>query len=186
MDPLEKLLRPLTAVLNRNISETTPARELCRQLDGKTVAIRVRDTALAMYFDINDEVLTLRSGSDVDPHVILTGSLLTLARMAAPPKVLVSASATGFYGDRGDEILDETSPSGRGFLADVARDWEAATEAASAAGIRVVHLRFGVVLSGEGGALAKMLTSFRVASTSCLPSAAIPRGLSKSRIINVT
>jgi len=84
VDPLEKLLRPLTGILNRNISETTPARELCRQLDGKTVAIRVRDTALAMYFDINDEVLTLRSDSDVDPDVILTGSLLTLARMAAP------------------------------------------------------------------------------------------------------
>lgn len=84
MDPLEKLLRPITGILNRNISETTPARELCRQLDSKTVAIRVRDTALAMYFDINDEVLTLGSESEVDPDVILTGSLLTLARMAAP------------------------------------------------------------------------------------------------------
>jgi uncharacterized protein (TIGR01777 family) len=85
-----------------------------------------------------------------------------LARMAAPPKVLVSASATGFYGDRGDEILDENSPCGNGFLAEVAREWEAATEPVSAAGIRVVHLRFGVALSGEGGALAKMLTPFKI------------------------
>jgi len=84
MDPLEKLLRPLTTVLNRNISETTPARELCQRLDGKTVAIRVRDTALAMYFDISDEVLSLKAVSESDPDVVLTGSLLTLARMAAP------------------------------------------------------------------------------------------------------
>ena len=84
MDPLEKLLRPLTTVLNRNISETTPARELCQRLDGKTVAIRVRDTALAMYFDISDEVLSLKTVSESDPDVILTGSLLTLARMAGP------------------------------------------------------------------------------------------------------
>ena len=84
MDPLEKLLRPLTTVLNRNISETTPARELCQRLDGKTVAIRVRDTALAMYFEISDEVLTLKTDFESDPDVILTGSLLTLARMAGP------------------------------------------------------------------------------------------------------
>lgn len=84
MDPLEKLLRPLTGILNRNVSETTPARELCGQLDGKIIAIRVRDTALAMYFSINDEVVTLASESEEDPDVILTGSLLTLAKMAAP------------------------------------------------------------------------------------------------------
>ena len=85
-----------------------------------------------------------------------------LARLPSPPKVLVSASAIGFYGDRGDEILDEGSPSGNGFLARVAREWEAATEPAAAAGIRVVQLRFGVVLSPQGGALAKMLTPFKL------------------------
>jgi hypothetical protein len=85
-----------------------------------------------------------------------------LARLPKPPKVLVSASAIGFYGDRGDEILDEGSPAGAGFLPEVVRAWEAATEPASAAGIRVVHVRFGVVLSPTGGALAKMLTPFRL------------------------
>jgi len=85
-----------------------------------------------------------------------------LARLPSPPKVLVSASAIGFYGDRGDEILDEDSPSGEGFLAGVAREWEAATKPAAAAGIRVVQLRFGVVLSPNGGALAKMLTPFKM------------------------
>ena len=84
MDPLEQLLRPLTGILNRNIGETTPARDLAKQLDGKTVAIRVRDTGLAMYFDIGGETLVLKSASDREPSVVLTGSLLTLARMAAP------------------------------------------------------------------------------------------------------
>lgn len=85
-----------------------------------------------------------------------------LAECPSPPKVLVSASAIGFYGDRGDELLDEASPPGRGFLADVVRAWEAATHAAAEAGIRVVLLRFGVILSREGGALANMLTPFRL------------------------
>ena len=85
-----------------------------------------------------------------------------LARLQSPPKVLVSASAIGFYGDRSDEILDEGSPVGSGFLANLVRDWEAATEPAAAAGIRVVRLRLGVVLSPRGGALAKMLTPFRL------------------------
>lgn len=84
MDPLEKLLEPLTRILNRNIGEVTPAREAARQLDGMTIAIRVRDTSLAMFFDIDDEVLVLKAESDREPDVILTGSLLTLARLAAP------------------------------------------------------------------------------------------------------
>jgi ubiquinone biosynthesis protein UbiJ len=84
VDPLEKLLRPLTGILNRNISETTPARDLCRKLDDKIIAIRVRDTGLAMYFLVNDEVLTLKSAIESEPDVVLTGSLLTLARMAGP------------------------------------------------------------------------------------------------------
>ena len=83
-----------------------------------------------------------------------------LARLDARPRVLVIASAIGFYGDRGDELLDESSRPGSDFLADVAQEWEAAAEPARAAGIRVVFIRFGVLLSGRGGALAKMLTPF--------------------------
>ncbi|HTN73640.1 MAG TPA: TIGR01777 family oxidoreductase, partial [Pirellulaceae bacterium] len=86
----------------------------------------------------------------------------TLAKLATPPKVLVSASAIGFYGSRGDEWLDEQSSSGAGFLADVCRQWEAATEPAKAANIRVVNVRFGVILSPRGGALAKMLLPFKL------------------------
>ncbi|WNG24609.1 TIGR01777 family protein [Cystobacter fuscus] len=85
----------------------------------------------------------------------------SLARLARPPRVLVSASAVGFYGDRGDEELSESSAPGTGFLADVTREWEAATAPAEAAGIRVVHLRLGVVLGAGGGALAKMLPAFQ-------------------------
>ncbi len=85
----------------------------------------------------------------------------TLARLSRRPAVLASASAVGYYGDRGDEVLTEDSPAGSGFLASVCRDWERATAAAAEAGIRVLHLRFGVVLSPSGGALARMLGPFR-------------------------
>ena len=85
-----------------------------------------------------------------------------LAKMPTPPKVLVCASAIGFYGDRGDELLTEESAAGSGFLAEVAQEWEAATAPAREAGIRVVHLRFGVILSPRGGALAKMLLPFKL------------------------
>jgi uncharacterized protein (TIGR01777 family) len=85
----------------------------------------------------------------------------SLASLPSPPESLLCASAIGIYGDRGDEELDEHSRAGEGFLADVGREWEAATEPAARAGIRVVHLRFGVVLSSAGGALAKMLPPFR-------------------------
>ncbi|HEX9792387.1 MAG TPA: TIGR01777 family oxidoreductase [Planctomycetota bacterium] len=85
----------------------------------------------------------------------------TLAGLAQKPTVLVSASAIGFYGDRGEELLTESAPAGGGFLAGVCAEWEAATEAAVQAGIRTVTLRIGVVLDRQGGALAKMLTPFK-------------------------
>lgn len=86
----------------------------------------------------------------------------TLSRRQHRPRVLVTASAIGYYGDRGDSWLTETSSSGNGFLADVCREWEAATEPAVAAGIRVVNLRFGIILSPRGGAMAQMLMPFRL------------------------
>jgi uncharacterized protein (TIGR01777 family) len=85
-----------------------------------------------------------------------------LARLPHPPKVLVSASAIGLYGDRGAEILTEESAAGTGFLAEVCREWEAAAEPAARVGIRVVNLRFGMVLSPTGGALKKMLLPFKL------------------------
>lgn len=84
MDPLETLLRPVTSILNRNIQETTPARELCQRLDGTTIAVRVRNTALAMYYRVDDEVISLASESAAEPDVVISGSLLTLARMLLP------------------------------------------------------------------------------------------------------
>jgi uncharacterized protein (TIGR01777 family) len=86
----------------------------------------------------------------------------TLAALVDGPKVLVSSSAVGYYGDRGTETLDERAGSGKGFLTDVCRAWEAATGAAERAGIRVVHLRGGLVLSPAGGALGQMLLPFKM------------------------
>ncbi|HET7104595.1 MAG TPA: TIGR01777 family oxidoreductase [Terracidiphilus sp.] len=85
-----------------------------------------------------------------------------LARMSNPPTALLVASAVGIYGDRGDELLDESSPAGSGFLADLCRQWEAAAQPAVDAGIRVAHLRLGVVLGPGKGALDKMLPFFRM------------------------
>lgn len=87
-----------------------------------------------------------------------------LAALPGPdrPAVLVSASAVGVYGDRGDEAVDESSPAGAGFLSDVVQAWEAATAAAADAGIRVVNVRTGIVLSSRGGALARQLLPFRL------------------------
>lgn len=86
----------------------------------------------------------------------------TLARLTRPPRVLVAASAIGFYGDRGDAAVDETSPPGSGFLAEVCQAWEAAAAPAADAGIRVVHPRIGIALAGQGGALATMALPFRL------------------------
>lgn len=86
----------------------------------------------------------------------------TVAGLGRPPKVLLSASATGYYGDRGDAMIDESAGPGTGFLAEVCQRWEAATRPSVDAGIRTVRMRLGVVLSAEGGALARMLGPFRM------------------------
>jgi uncharacterized protein (TIGR01777 family) len=86
----------------------------------------------------------------------------SVAKLKRKPRVLVCASAVGYYGDRGDEVLREDSGKGSGFLAEVCEGWETATELAARAGIRVVNLRIGVVLSNKGGALRKMLMPFRL------------------------
>jgi uncharacterized protein (TIGR01777 family) len=85
-----------------------------------------------------------------------------MTQLARPPAVFVSASATGYYGDRGDAVLTEASKSGEGFLPEVCRAWETEAELATRAGIRTARLRFGVVLDRDGGALAKMLPLCRL------------------------
>lgn len=97
--------------------------------------------------------------SRVDGTRLLAAALAGLDRK---PRALICASAVGVYGDRGDAVLTEDSAGGDGFLAEVCRDWEAACEPARAAGIRVVNARLGIVISAAGGALAKMLTPFKL------------------------
>ncbi len=84
----------------------------------------------------------------------------TVAQLSSPPKVFISASGMGFYGDCGDEVVTEETPAGAGFLAETVGQWEAATQSAAERGVRVVNLRIGIVLSTAGGALAHMLAPF--------------------------
>lgn len=86
----------------------------------------------------------------------------TLAKVDSPPSVMVVASAVGYYGDCGSDEVDESAPAGRGFMAELCRDWEAATAPAFESGIRVVNLRIGVVLSRQGGLLQKLLPTYRL------------------------
>lgn len=97
--------------------------------------------------------------SRVDATRHLVNGLLKLAR---PPKVLVAASAVGYYGNRGDELLTEASAAGNDFLAQLARDWEAETQRATQNEIRTVMLRFGVILAAKGGALPQMMLPFKL------------------------
>jgi uncharacterized protein (TIGR01777 family) len=104
-----------------------------------------------------------RKKSMRDSRVLATQNLApALAKAPVRPRVFICASAIGFYGNRGDEILTEASAGGSGYAADLARDWEIASKGAADAGIRTVNLRIGLVLSARGGALAKMLTPFKL------------------------
>ena len=106
---------------------------------------------------------TIRRKQRVRASRVLGTRLLaeTLAKLDPRPAALICASAVGYYGDRGTETLTEESPSGRGFLPEVVIEWEAVAEPAARAGIRVVHVRFGAIISGEGGMLPRMLPFFR-------------------------
>lgn len=101
MDPLEALLSPVARILSRNIRETTPARELAAKLDGKVIAVRVSDTALAMYFAIHDGGLTLSSEHSAEPDAVISGSLLSLARLAGGDEQTIHEVALDFAGDPG-------------------------------------------------------------------------------------
>jgi len=127
------------------------------KLDGKDAVVHLAGESIAERWSPEKKVRI--HASRVRGTQLIAEAVRQLTK---PPKVLVSASAVGYYGDRGAEILREESASGKDYLAEVCRDWEAATEVASRAGIRVVHLRTGIVLSTQGGALAKMLLPFRL------------------------
>jgi len=91
-----------------------------------------------------------------------------ITKLKQPPKVFISASAMGFYGNRGEEVLNENSDVGVGFLSELANEWEKATIAIQQKGTRVIHLRIGLILSLKGGALAKMLLPFKLGIGGCL------------------
>jgi len=104
------------------------------------------------------QMLKIRESRVAGTRLISEG----VVRITRRPQVLVSASAIGFYGDRGDEVLSEDAPRGEGFLANVCADWELATDQAVRAGMRVVNPRIGMVLAKGGGALEKMLLPFKL------------------------
>jgi hypothetical protein len=126
-------------------------------LEGVSAAVHLSGASVAGHRWTSAYRRELRS-SRIDSTRRLASSLAGLRK---PPEVFLIASAVGIYGDRGSEVLDESSGAGSGFLADLCREWETAAEPAVCAGIRVVHLRFGVVL-GPGGALKQMLPAFRL------------------------
>lgn len=133
-------------------------REDMRRLNGIRAAIHLAGDNVSSGRWTDEKKRRIRSS-----RVATTRSLVELlSRLDQPPEVLICASAVGFYGDRGEEVLTESSPSGTGFLAEVCREWEAEADAAVPLGIRVVNLRFGVILAANGGALAKMLPLFRL------------------------
>ena len=107
-------------------------------------------------------ILQLQDSRVLGTRTIANAIAAAQTIVARPPRILVNASAIGFYGNRGDEILTEQSSKGSGFLAELAQQWELATEAASTAGVRTVMVRIGVVLAKDGGALKAMLPAFRL------------------------
>ena len=129
-----------------------------QELEGHDAVVHLAGEALAGERWDEEKKRRIRESRVKGTHLLAE----TLAGLKEKPSVLVSASATGFYGDRGDVVLREESASGEGFLSEVCREWEKATLAASQAGIRVVHLRIGFVLSADGGGLPQMLTPFKL------------------------
>jgi uncharacterized protein len=127
-------------------------------LEGLTAVVHLAGESIAEG-RWNDEKKQRIRNSRVEGTQLLSE---TLARLTHPPRSFLSASAIGYYGNRGDEVLTETSRPGNDFLSGVCVEWEDATRAAAEKGIRVANLRFGVILNAHGGALAKMIPPFRM------------------------
>jgi hypothetical protein len=127
-------------------------------LEGVDVVIHLSGAGIADGRWTEERKQLLRS-SRIDTTRVLVDSV---SRLKQKPRALIVASAIGYYGSRGDEILTESSTNGTDFLALVCRDWEAEANRAAATGVRTIMLRTGVVLSGTGGALPKMLTPFKL------------------------
>lgn len=147
-------LPPAVAFYPWNAMSGVPGREA---LEGAQAVVHLAGEPVAQRW--NAEVKRRIRNSRVIGTRNLVSALLS---MESPPEVLVSASAVGIYGSRGDEALSEDSPPGSGFLAEVCKEWEAEAQRAAQAGIRVVALRIGVVLGRGGGALKAMLPVFRM------------------------
>lgn len=129
-----------------------------QQLEGFAAVVHLAGESIASGRWTGEKKRSIRD-SRVKGTTLLSEAIAELSR---PPAVFISASAIGYYGNRGDEELTETSPPGNDFLASVCVEWEAATRPAVEKGIRTVITRFGVILDRDGGALAKMLTPFRM------------------------
>ena len=129
-----------------------------RMLEGFEVIINLAGESIAAGRWTDDQKKKIRDSRVNGTHLLSEA----IALLKQKPRVFLCASATGIYGDRDDEPLDEQSESGGGFLAGVCREWEKACEPALKAGVRVVNLRFGPILSKEGGMLAKLLTPFKM------------------------
>ncbi|HJT67706.1 MAG TPA: TIGR01777 family oxidoreductase [Pyrinomonadaceae bacterium] len=129
-----------------------------QQLEGINAVIHLAGESIASARWSDEKKRTIRD-SRVKGTTLLSK---TLGQLTRPPSVFLSASAIGYYGSRGDEVLTETSKPGDDFLASVCVEWEQATRAASEKGIRTVNARFGIILDAHGGALAQMLTPFRM------------------------
>jgi uncharacterized protein len=158
--PFSKLVRHQSATQEIEVFWDPAAHEPIPQtiqLEGFTAAIHLSGANLAghSWTQSYKQELAL---SRVRTTRVLSEALAVLRQK---PKVLISASAVGYYGNRNDELLTEASRQGNGFLAELCRDWEKATEPAEAAGIRVIHLRLGVVLGPGAGVVGKLLPIFR-------------------------
>jgi len=127
-------------------------------LEGATAAIHLSGANVGAHRWTDRYKLQMISSRINSTHRLAT----VLAGLRTPPRTLLVASAIGFYGNRGDEVLEESAANGDGFLADLCRAWEGAADTARRGGIRVVHLRFGVVLGRGDGALKQMLPPFRI------------------------
>jgi uncharacterized protein len=155
---VSRLVRPGSAASAGDIAwDAMTATIDVAAMEGKDAVVHLSGASIAQGRWTAARKAVIRS-SRIDTTRVLVDALASLRRK---PRVFVSASAIGCYGDRGDEILTESSTIGTDFLALAVRDWEAEASRAEISGIRTVMLRFGVILSGEGGALPQMLLPFK-------------------------